>query len=502
MPSFSETQIDVKASLIKNFLNNTNVIYELILIKIRIVMKQTARLFLVAVVAGAVTLGGYKWFIEDNNSIALVTENNSPNVLPTSYSATTAAAEGVDFTTAAEKTVHAVVHVKNTTVSSQPSNMMDLFFGRGTPRAMVGTGSGVIISPDGYVITNNHVIDNASQLEVTLNNNKTFEAHLIGTDPKTDIALIKIDSDEDLPFIPFGDSNNIKVGEWVLAVGNPFNLTSTVTAGIISAKARDLNEFDSNPQSFIQTDAAVNRGNSGGALVNINGQLIGINTAITSETGSYVGYSFAVPSNTARKVVEDIMEFGNVQRGILGITGGSLNSQNAKQLGIDETEGVYVAGVEMGSGADKSGLKEGDIIKEIDGYKIGKFSDLSGYLGSKRPNDVVDVTVLRGGKKRVIPVTLVKLEIYEIDSLGLEVKNATRAQLETRGITNGVIVNRVTNREMMNYDLEGIVITAINDQKISDIDDVKRVINQHDESTPLKITFVNERGETNSFIIR
>ena len=206
---------------------------------------------------------------------------------------------------------------------------MEFFHGGGKPRAMIGSGSGVIISPDGYIITNNHVIAKASQLEVTLNNNKTYEAELIGTDPKTDIALIKIDGTKDLPYIPFGDSNHLKIGEWVLAVGNPFNLTSTVTAGIVSAKARDLNEFDGNPQSFIQTDAAVNKGNSGGALVNTRGELVGINTAITSETGAYVGYSFAVPSNNARKVVEDIMEYGNVQRGILGIQGGNLNSKIA-----------------------------------------------------------------------------------------------------------------------------------------------------------------------------
>ncbi len=465
-------------------------------------MKQTARILLVALVAGATTLGGYKWLFEKNQEIALVSETSTPNYVPTTYSATSAAAEGIDFTEAAEKTVHAVVHVKNTTISRQPVNMMDLFFGGGSPRAMVGTGSGVIISPDGYIITNNHVIDNASQLEVTLNNNKTFEAKLIGTDPKTDIALIKIDADEDLPFVPFGDSNNVKIGEWVLAVGNPFNLTSTVTAGIVSAKARDLNEFDTNPQSFIQTDAAVNRGNSGGALVNTQGQLIGINTAITSQTGAYIGYSFAVPSNTARKVVEDIMEYGNVQRGILGISGGSLNSENAKQLGIDETEGVYVAGVEKGSGADKSGLKEGDIIKEIDGYKIGKFSDLSGYLGSKRPNDVVDVKVLRGGSTKVIPVTLVKLEVFEIDNLGLEVKNTSDAELRSRGISNGVIVSRTLNREMERYNLEGIIITHINDEKIKDIDDVKRIITRTDYNDPVKLTFVNRNGETNSFIFR
>lgn len=367
---------------------------------------------------------------------------------------------------------------------------------------MIGTGSGVIISPDGYIITNNHVIENAVQLEVTLNNNKTYKAEIIGSDSKTDIALIKIDADDDLPFIPFADSNNVKVGEWVLAVGNPFNLTSTVTAGIVSAKARDLNEFDSNPQSFIQTDAAVNRGNSGGALVNTQGQLVGINTAITSETGSYVGYSFAVPSNTARKVVEDIMEYGNVQRAMLGITGGSLDSRTADQVGVSETEGIYVSSVEKGSGADKGGIQKGDIIKKIDGFKMAKFSDLSGYLGSKRPDDIVNVTILRGGDEKVIPVTLVKLEVYQIDELGLEVKNINTSELKSRGVKHGVKVSRALTPDMQRYNLEGIIITEINDESVETIDDIKNAMNHREYNEPIKLTFVNQQGETHSFIFR
>lgn len=466
-------------------------------------MKQTMRLFLVALVAGATSLGGYKWLIEKKADAPVITRSESPTFLPTDYTTSSMALPpGFDFTEAAEKTVHAVVHVKNTSVFKQPTNMMELFFGGGSPRAMIGTGSGVIISPDGYIITNNHVIENASHLEVTLNNNKIYEAQLIGTDPKTDIALVKIDVEDVLPFVPFADSNNVKIGQWVLAVGNPFNLTSTVTAGIVSAKARDLNEFDSNPQSFIQTDAAVNRGNSGGALVNIHGELIGINTAITSETGSYVGYSFAVPSNTARKVVEDIMEYGDVQQGILGIQGGSLDSNRAKLLGIDETEGVYVAGIEEGSGADKGGIQEGDVIKKIDGYKIAKFADLAGYLGSKRPDDIVNVTIIRKGEKKIIPVTLVKLEVYEIQELGLEVKNISKTILKSYGVSNGVQVSRALTPEMQRYNLNGIVITQINDQEVKDIDDVKEIISKRDYKEPIKLTFVNVEGEMNSFIFR
>ncbi|MCF6307986.1 MAG: trypsin-like peptidase domain-containing protein [Flavobacteriaceae bacterium] len=462
-------------------------------------MKQTFKLFAVALIAGAFTLIGYKYFVE-NTEIAFIQQNENPPTINTSYS-TTVPTE-LDFTEAAEKTIHAVVHVKNTTMARQNNSIQNYFFGGGQPRAMVGTGSGVIISADGYIITNNHVIENSSQLEVTLNNNKTYSAELIGTDPATDIALIKIDADEELAYIPFGDSNNLKIGEWVLAVGNPFNLTSTVTAGIVSAKSRDLNEMDGKSQSFIQTDAAVNRGNSGGALVNTRGELVGINTAITSETGSYVGYSFAVPSNNARKVIEDIMEYGNVQRGILGITGGSLNTNIANQLGIDETEGVYVDGVETGSGADKGGIEKGDIIKNIDGLKIGKFADLVGYLGSKHPNDTVQVTLLRDGSEKVVPVTLVKLDTYEIEYLGLEIKNSNPSELKNYGVDHGVKVNRALNNTMKSYDLENTIILKLNDFSISSIDDVKNVMNQRNYNEPVKMTFVTENGEVNTFIFR
>jgi Do/DeqQ family serine protease len=469
-------------------------------------MKQTIRLLVVALVAGALTLGGYTLLIEDNTPKPIQPTAVEPVL--TSHIATFASAatanENADlnFVDAAEKTVNAVVHVTNTTYSRQATSLRELFFGGGQPRAMIGTGSGVIISPDGYIITNNHVIDNSSALEVTLNDNRSFEARLIGTDPKTDIALIKIDSDTELPFIPFADSNSIRVGEWVLAVGNPFNLTSTVTAGIVSAKARDLNEWDGNPQSFIQTDAAVNRGNSGGALVNTRGELVGINTAITSETGSYVGYSFAVPSNVARKVVEDIMEYGDVQRGILGITGGSLNSRVAGQYGLDETEGVYVSSVERGSGAENSGLKPGDIIRKIDNVEISKFSDLSGYLGGKRPNDVVDVTVIREGGKRTIPVTLIKLETYQIQSLDLEVKNISQEELNDRGVDHGVKVVRSLSNKMAQYDLEGIIITDINNQPIEDINDVQQAMNRRGYDDPIKLSFVDLEGKSSSVIFR
>ncbi|MEM7186598.1 MAG: trypsin-like peptidase domain-containing protein [Bacteroidota bacterium] len=463
-------------------------------------MRQTARLFAVALAAGALTLGGYKLFVEKDTPTAFVEQQEMPTFVPTNLSTFEAANTGLDFTDAAEKTVNAVVHVKNKTESSGAMSLQDFF--RGSPRTLIGSGSGVIISPDGFIITNNHVIENSTELQVTLNNNKTYVAELVGTDPKTDIALIKIEPEGQLPFVPFADSNNVKIGEWVLAVGNPFNLTSTVTAGIVSAKSRDLDETDGNSQSFIQTDAAVNRGNSGGALVNTQGQLVGINTAITSETGSYVGYAFAVPSNTARKIVEDIIEYGGVQRGILGITGGSLNSASAEYYGVTETEGVYVNGIEVGSGADKGGIEKGDIIKKIDGYKIAKFSDLAGYLGAKRPNDIVDVTILRDGRKKIIPVTLVKIETYVIEALGLEVRNTNKEQLRAYGLSYGVIISEAVSRDMKQFGLEGSVITQINDQPVKSIDELKRIMGRRDYNEAIKLTYMDRRGELNSFIFK
>jgi Do/DeqQ family serine protease len=342
----------------------------------------------------------------------------------------TAGIDDADFTLAAEKTVNAVVHVKNITINRGPSNIFEFFYGYGEQaRPQVGTGSGVIISPDGYIVTNNHVIAKANQLMVTLNDNKTYEATVVGTDPNTDIALLKVEPEAPLPYLAFGDSDNVKVGEWVLAVGNPFNLTSTVTAGIVSAKARNLGRN----QSFIQTDAAVNPGNSGGALVNTNGELVGINTAITSQTGSYIGYSFAVPSNIARKVVQDLLEYGDVIKGVLGVS--SIPPEYAAEYGVDQVDGVFVAQVEEDSGAEDAGLLEGDVIKQIDGIRIRKFSDLTGYIASKSPGDVVEVSLERDGEPQVIPVEVRERQTLQIPVLGFTVKNLSaedQAKYETR----------------------------------------------------------------------
>ncbi|MBL86161.1 MAG: serine protease [Winogradskyella sp.] len=461
-------------------------------------MKKILSLVGVSVLGGLLTLGGYKLFIEKQQPEQLAVEQVSdlPVYVPTNTTLNNSAEITPNFVEAAEKSLDAVVHVKNTAIVSAPITMGDYFFGRSQPRAQVGTGSGVIISPTGYIVTNNHVIQNANEISITLNNNKTYMAELVGTDEATDIALIKIEADEDLPFLAFGDSDSAKIGEWVLAVGNPFNLNSTVTAGIISAKSRDLS--GRNTQSFIQTDAAVNPGNSGGALVNTNGDLIGINTAISSRDGSYIGYSFAVPSNIARKIVNDIMEYGNVQNGILGVVGSALNSQTAEQIGTDMTEGFYVSDVTEDTGAEKAGIKSGDIIKKIDNVEINKFSDLAGYLKTKSPNDEVIVTIVRDGNEEIVPVTLLKPSQTVIETIGM-VKNATKSDLKKYDTDYGLKIYEFDERYEAYWNREGIeegsLVTRINGKKLYSVDDAQNAIKTRNMNEPLQIEVINKQGE-------
>ncbi|WP_047546971.1 trypsin-like peptidase domain-containing protein [Psychroserpens sp. Hel_I_66] len=446
-------------------------------------MKKILTLVLASVLGGVIALSTYTFILDDNQAITLEESNEQPTFLNTNYTTKTSnlfAAETTDFTVAAENTIHSVVHVKNTALVSGSPTLQDLFYGRQSrPRAQVGTGSGVIISPDGYIITNNHVIAGSEKISITLNDNRIYEAQLIGTDEKTDIALLKIDAEDDLPAIEFGDSDTAEIGEWVLAVGNPFNLTSTVTAGIISAKSRDLS--GTNSQSFIQTDAAVNPGNSGGALVNSQGQLIGINTAISSQTGSYIGYSFAVPSNIAKKVIQDIIEYGDVQEGVLGISILNRNSKEAFEKGINEIEGVYVSEVEDKSGAKKAGIQNGDIIKKLDNVEINKFTDLSGYLKTKRPNDVVNVEILRDNELKSIPVKLSKSDIMSVEFLDMELRNLPSKFMKQTNIKEGVVVQ--SNKNMFLYTKLGIrpgyIITGINDMPIKTIQDISEFIEKY-----------------------
>lgn len=468
-------------------------------------MKKFASLLFISLLAGTITLGAYKIFIEEEKEPQYIYVEKEvvpaiPQYTPTSYNG--AINSGVDFTEAAEQTVNGVVHVKNVQMFKQPRNMMEYLRGGGEAgKGIVGAGSGVIISGDGFIITNYHVIAGASEIEITLNDNRSYKAEIVGSDEKADIALLKVETDQELPYIPFGDSDAAQVGEWVLAVGNPFNLTSTVTAGIVSAKARDIDEGDQNFQSFIQTDAAINPGNSGGALVNIHGELLGINTAITSQTGSYVGYAFAVPSNNARKIVEDIMQFGSVQQGILGVRGGSVSPVLAKQEGITTLEGFYIASVEDESGAQKAGLQSGDVIKQIDDIKIAKFADLSGYISSKRPDDIVQVSILRDNKELTIPVTLVKTNTYDIKRLGIQIKTATKTELKDNNADNGVVITQPLTRDMAQFKgLYGRVISEMNDEKIYSVEDVKRIVNSKSLDEPISIVFLDAKGERTRFI--
>jgi Do/DeqQ family serine protease len=441
-----------------------------------------------------VTLGAYKLFLEPKSTgkITLASPNYNKNV--------SLGAENIDFTTAAENTIHAVVHVKNKTISKVP--YLDFFYGyRGDrEQTQIGTGSGVIITEDGYIVTNNHVIQNATELEVTLNNNKSYQAKLVGTDSKMDIALLKIEADEKLPYTVFGNSDEIKVGEWVLAVGNPYNLNSTVTAGIISAKARNL--ANDGIQSFLQTDAAVNPGNSGGALVNTRGELIGINTMITSPTGSYTGYSFAVPSNIARKIIEDLMEFGNVQRGILGIEGGELNSNYAKEIGVKTTQGFYINKVTKNSGAEKAGIQKGDIIVQLDDKKINGFAELTAYINTKRPNEIVQVRIIRDEKEKTIPVRLSKKELLNYEINGIEFEDIDTADKKQFNLKEGVKIKSISNSEYGEYAelLKGAIILSIDGQKLKDMEAVSSYLAKK-ENQKARYQIITKNGQLFSIIM-
>lgn len=469
-------------------------------------MKRFLSLLVVAIIAGTFTLGAYKIFLEPE-AIVVNESEAKPNLTPVNYTLanTNASVSGIDFTIAAEKTVNAVVHVKQYGISRTPRNLMEFLRNGGAQeRKIQGAGSGVIITEDGYIVTNNHVIDGATDLEITLNNNKSYKAKIVGTAPRSDIALLKIDAEEKLSYIPFGDSNSAKIGEWVLAVGNPFNLTSTVTAGIISAKSRDLDESDDKIQSFIQTDAAINPGNSGGALVNVRGELIGINTAITSQTGSYVGYAFAVPSNNAKKIIDDIIEFGGVQRGILGIQGGTINPKVMEEYDISVSQGVFVASVADDSGAKKAGIVKGDVIKEIDGLPIKKFADLTGYVNSKRPKDVINVKVLRKRKEIILPVTLSKYEIqkYNINDVGVEVMNPPKGYLNNFKLDHGVVISKALSSRMKRYNLEGLIISEIDGKKVRDVLEVKEIIERKYKDDDITISLVDRNGQKREFVFQ
>ncbi len=458
-------------------------------------MKKLGTLLVISLFSGATTLGAYKLFFENKSGsgIALSPDYYAKNVGLTN--------QAVDFTEAAESAVHSVVHVKNVMISKtypMQQQLLEFFYGyRGSvqPQIQVGTGSGVIISQDGYIVTNNHVVEGATELEVTLNNNKTYKAKLIGTDSKMDIALLKAETTDKLPYTVFGNSDNLKVGEWVLAVGNPYNLTSTVTAGIVSAKSRSVDQ--NSIQSFIQTDAAVNPGNSGGALVNTRGELMGINTMISSNTGSYVGYSFAIPSNIAKKIIEDLMQFGSIQRGVLGISGTDLNTMVSEKLKINETQGFYISKVTKGTGAAKAGLLEGDVIIKLDEIVIKNYADLSSYINSKRPNDVVKVNYLRNGKEKIVDVTLTKKEMVNVEFNGLELEDIDATDKKKFRINYGVKIANVTADNLMPYsnDLKGSIILSIDGQKVRDMETASKILGTKSENERAQYEIIMTNGK-------
>lgn len=405
-----------------------------------------------------------------------------------------------DFVDAAERSVDAVVHIMTKVV--RQSNTYNDFFGAllgqlyGYPgqtrnNTMVAYGSGVVLTPDGYIVTNNHVVEGADEVEVTFNNKVKKTATIIGTDPTTDLALIKVEA-SDLQYLTFGDSDNVRIGEWVLAVGNPFNLTSTVTAGIVSAKARNLSILGegTSVESFIQTDAAVNPGNSGGALVNTKGELVGINAAIASHTGSYEGYSFAIPSNIVRKVVDDLLLYGTTQRGYLGVQIAELTQELAEKEGLENIEGVYVADVTEGGAAKLAGIKPGDVITSVAGKKVNSTTQLRESVGQYRPGDKVDVEVNRHGSHHHYELTLLN-EAGNVDvvkngesffnsDLGLMLQPVNQNDKARLNIKSGLKIVEIRQGRFMGSGItEGFVITKVNGNAVNSKTDLESALNNN-----------------------
>lgn len=461
-------------------------------------MKKIAGSLLIAIAGGVVALGAYSLIDRKNDKNTTSVQREQVPAYMASMPGTVSTLVLPDFTEAAANTVHAVVHIK--TEYQRKSSVYDYFFDfhdffgdrspRGGSEPIVATGSGVIISPDGYIVTNNHVVTESNKVEVTLNDKRTYNAEIVGLDPSTDLALLKIDA-QDLPYTIYGNSDHLKVGEWVLAVGNPFNLTSTVTAGIVSAKARNINILGSPDgsaiESFIQTDAAVNRGNSGGALVNTQGELVGVNAAIASGTGYYAGYSFAIPSNIVRKVVADLKEFGTVQRGFMGVSIRELDSKLAEEQGISDIRGVFVAEVTENGSARDAGIRSGDIIVNIEGVAVNSTSELLEIIGQHRPGDKVNVAVKRNNKDLNFNVTLrnrdgdtkpVKREEVDVDSvLGATFEPVSEELKSQLGIENGLQVSKLSDGKLRNAGIrQGFIITQIDGKKITNRQDLANAL--------------------------
>lgn len=478
-------------------------------------MKSVVKFMASGILGGALVLGG-QFLLKENNQSKLVEQHKTPanvefrelnsqndlyrqaNWMPNLNLG--AAAQGVDFRAAASNSLNSVVHVNTQIVQTRVARdpMLEFFFGPGAGREQQfkgqGSGSGVIISADGYIVTNNHVIDNAQEIEIVLNDNTSYEAKVIGTDPSTDVALLKVDA-ENLQPIAMGNSDNVEVGSWVLAVGNPFNLTSTVTAGIVSAKARNINLLRQKTantnvvpiENFIQTDAAVNPGNSGGALVNIHGELIGINTAIASNTGSYTGYAFAIPVNLVKKITKDLITYGTVQRGYLGVQIQDISQELLEKEKLGSTKGVYVAGLVEDGAAEKAGIKKGDVILQINGEHVNSASELQEMVARQSPGDEVDVLIRRGfleTNKTVILKNqdgntdiITKEELQKEAALGAKFSEVDKETLEEIGLEHGVQVSELFPGKLMSAGVpKGFIITKINQKEVHTPEDVTSML--------------------------
>ncbi|MEO9803457.1 MAG: Do family serine endopeptidase [Reichenbachiella sp.] len=475
-----------------------------------------------SLIGGVVALGGYQ-LIKEEQPASIIQSSNQP-VRFSNYAFDSSAMvvpEGLNFVYAAKAVTPGVVHIRSTfsgtASNSGGSSPFDQYFreffgdpnrgGQGQQRPSMGSGSGVIISEDGYIATNNHVIENATEIEVLLNDNRTYKAEIVGTDPTTDLALLKVDA-SGLPFIKVGNSDQIQVGEWVLAVGNPFEFRSTVTAGIISAKGRNINILRNRNnlqiESFLQTDAAVNPGNSGGALVNLRGELVGINTAIATPTGTYAGYSFAVPSNLADKVLADLKEFGVVQRALLGINIRDVNSQLAEEENLGVLEGVYVINVNPNSGADKAGIQNGDVIVAIGGEKVTKTSELQEKVALNRPGDKVEVTLIRDGKKKTVTATLqntlgTTATVASANNMTIQggtFTDLTDEEKEKLNLEGGAKLLKVEEGKWREAGIkEGFIVTRVDKGQILSVEDLSRALTRTNDGSGLLIEGMYEDGE-------
>jgi serine protease Do len=473
-------------------------------------MISTRQFFLgimLSAMLSALLVAGVLLYTQSNKSEGTQSFQQNNNVKLSNYDKTDIIVpEGLNFIRAAELVTPAVVHIKTTMNSRSTASgrsqedIMREFFGEApngfhqfpNQGPVFSSGSGVILSEDGFVVTNYHVIKEASTLEVVLDDKRTLEAKVIGTDPTTDLALLKIEA-KGLPFVKFGDSDKLRVGEWVLAIGNPFDLTSTVTAGIVSAKARNIDILRSQEnqlaiEAFIQTDAAVNPGNSGGALVNLNGELIGINTAIATRNGSYQGYSFAVPISLAQKVVEDLLKYGEVQRALLGIQIQDVDGKMAEEKGLKVTEGVYVAKVNEGGAAEAAGIAEGDVIVKLGDKSIASTSELQELVARNRPGDKISVTVIRNGKEKTLSATLKNIRgetapskkqpVVLNKALGVELMELSEIEKKAMKIDSGVKISKIHSGKIKDDTniKEGFIITSVDKRKINKPSDLESVL--------------------------